>query len=147
MGGTVMVLRASGAPDNVNTRSIELFAMSFSLLVTWPPQKDDSGTPSTFINLTLTLGLLLHEGETETDFHTECRWPSMATGDGDGAPSGGHSPGLAVTSTKAKDSQTGLSYVRLLPHVTRGQRPRLIHSNDPGGGFATCSKLGYQRKL
>ena len=70
MGGTVM--RASGAPDNVNsTRSIEQFI--------FPPRDVcalekmiQARLPRSFI-LTLTLGQLLHEGQTQTDFHTECR--------------------------------------------------------------------------
>jgi hypothetical protein len=65
-------MRASGAPDKVNTRSIEQFIFS-PRDVCVPKKMIQARLPRSFIHLTLTLGLLLHEGHSQTDFHTECR--------------------------------------------------------------------------
>jgi hypothetical protein len=57
-------MRASGAPDKVNTRSIEQFNFS-PRDVCAPKKMIQARFPCSFIHLTLTLGLLLHEGQTQ----------------------------------------------------------------------------------
>ena len=101
-------MRSSGAPDNVNTRSIEQFIFS-PRDVCALKKMIQARLPRSFI-LTLTLSVCsFMKGTHKTDFHTERRCQSMATGDGDGAPSGSI-PSLVWLShqqTKTKDSHPG----------------------------------------
>ncbi len=110
---------ASGAPDNVNTRSIEQFIFS-PRDVCALKKMIQARLPRSFV-LTLTLGLLLYEGQTQNRLPYRMSLPSMATGDGDGAPSGSiPSFGCHINKQRRRTAilVASLSYIWLLPHVT-----------------------------
>jgi hypothetical protein len=80
------------------------------------PQKDDPGTPSTFIHLTLALGQLLHEGGDPNQL--PYRMSFTVHGDGDG-PVGGIPLVWLSRRGEGQPSLVGhLPVVWLLLHVT-----------------------------